>query len=202
MNIIECDQRSEEWHRHRLGKWTASFFDSAITKTGKEPASAKSVNNRLIAELVMGMPDTSFESSAMERGRDLEDQAFEYLDFTKSLQFSHCGFVDSGFGYGCSPDGINFDRGYGLEMKCPLAHTHIEYLVSRDLPQKYYAQVQGSMLVTGLDRWYFFSFHPDFPSLLVEVKRDEIFVESLHGILVKNCELVKEGFDKIQKMIN
>ena len=199
MKIINCEQRSEDWFKSRLGLWTASFFDKAITATGKPSTSANAVNNKLVAELIIGEPEETFTSEAMERGKELEAEALDFLNFTFGYSFKEVGFCDSEQGYGASPDAMA--ENIGLELKCPLAHTHVQYLSDEKLPTKYIAQVQGQMLVTGFAEWVFCSYHPDFPPLHVLVKRDDEFCELLKAQLDKNVKVVKERFEKIKAMM-
>lgn len=199
--IIECDQRSPEWFVARKGLWTASFFDNAITTTGKKSESIPGVVNRLVAEIILGVPDESFQSEAMLRGGELEDEALNFLNFTHGFNFKKCGFVDSGKGYGCSPDGIDEGNRIGLEMKIPMAHTHIEYISAGHLPKKYKAQVQGSMWVTGFDRWAFFSYHPEIRPLLVIVERDEEYIRQMQDIVLSACTDVAKKLNQVSEYI-
>ena len=201
MKIINCEQRSEDWFAARLGLWTASFFDKAITSTGKPSTSANAVNNRLVAETIIGYPDETFTSPAMERGKELESEALEFLNFTYGYDFGEVGFCDSELGYGASPDAISNKMKMGLELKCPLPHTHVQYLADGKLPTKYIAQVQGQMLVTGFNQWVFCSYHPEFPPLHVVVKKDEEFCKALESLLLKNCKAVKDKVEKIKGMM-
>jgi hypothetical protein len=201
MDIFSCEQRSDEWFQARLGKWTASNFDKLITPSGKESASAASFNNKLAAEIIIGRPEETYTSEAMQRGIELEPEAFTMVnDFDNPFgwSFKEVGFIDSGLGYGCSPDGIDPDLKIGLELKCPSAHTHVEYLASDEMPKKYWAQVQGSMLVTGYDQWVFCSYHPDFPPQVIVVKKDDKFCQALKEVLEKNCKMVSETVEKIK----
>lgn len=199
--IIECDQRSEEWFQARLGKWTASFFNKAITTTGKRSASADDVNNRLVAELIVGRPDETFQSDAMIRGADLEDEALNFINFTHGFNFKRVGFMDSGLGYGCSADGDDQENDIGLEMKIPSLHTHLEYLAGGVLPKDYKAQVQGAMMVTGRKRWVFMSYHPEIKPFVIIVDRDEAFIDAMRGIIGQCCEEVKRKHKELTEIL-
>jgi hypothetical protein len=61
----------------------------------------------------------------------------------------------------------------GLEIKCPSPFTHAEYIEAGVLPDQYKAQVHGSMAVTGLDQWHFFSYFPGLQPLHLVVTRDD-----------------------------
>jgi hypothetical protein len=199
--IINCEQGSQEWFMARLGKWTASFFSELLTPTGKESTSAKKTNHRLVAELIVGEPDETFQSEHMIRGKELEADALNFINFTQDRNFTTCGFIDSEQGYGCSADALDLEAREGLELKCPMAHTHLEYLSNGVLPDKYKAQVQGAMLVTDFKRWVFASYHPKFPALIIVVERDEEYIETLRAVLVKNCKIVKEAHEKLLALL-
>jgi len=62
---------------------------------------------------------------------------------------------------------------YGLEIKCPLVDTHVDYLLDGELPAKYRPQVHFSMAITGICTWYFMSFFPDLKPLILPVQWDE-----------------------------
>lgn len=190
--VIDCEQNTEEWILARCGKITASIFDRVITKTGQRSSSLESVINMAVAEVIMGGPEEdAFQSDYMIRGKALESEALRFFNFTENYEFKETGFLDSGLGYGCSPDGIDFDRGMGLELKCPSAHIHLSYLASGKLPDKYKQQVQGSLLVTGFEKWIFGSYHPQFPCFSVSVERDDNYIEKLRKYLLGACEEVQ-----------
>jgi hypothetical protein len=200
--ISEFPQRTPEWDQDRLGVWTASFFHCSITPTGKESTSANEVNNRLVAEIIAGKPDDTFQSDAMLRGAELEDKALAFLNFAHDYNFQKCGMIKSTeYEYGCSPDGIDLENKIGLELKCPSLHTHIEYISNGQLPNKYKAQVQGAMLVTGFRQWIFMSYYPDLKPLVIMVERDEKYISAMREILIKNCLLVQEKLKVVREYL-
>jgi len=202
MKIYNVEQGSDEWRNLRLGKWTASVFDKCLTKTGKPSSQAEEINLRLVAEQITGeSEDYHFSSEAMDRGKNLENEAFETLQFAYGYKFDKVGFCDSEKGFGCSPDGINVKEGIGLELKCPYNYRQIKYLAEPGLPKQYLLQIQGSMLVTGYKKWVFFSYHPTLPGKFVEVQRDNEIVEKLAIELGKNTTIIKEMVKKVKGMM-
>lgn len=197
MKIINVDQNSPEWHQLRLGKITASIMSKVVTRTGKPSASVDDVINRAVAELILQEPDESYISDAMLRGRDLEDQALKFFNFTNDYSFVKTGFLDSELGYGCSPDGIDLVNEVGLELKCPMPHTHISYLADEQLPDQYWQQVQGSLMVSGFKTWIFGSYHPRLPCFKVLVERDEKYISILREETEKACEKIKQKHLKL-----
>ena len=200
--IIDCEQRSDEWFKARLGKWTASFFDKAITTTGKRSASADETNNRLVAELFIGRPDETFQSDAMLRGSELEDEALSFINFTHGYNFKRVGFIDSGLGYGCSPDGDDQEQDIGLEMKIPSLHTHLTYLAGKELPKTYKAQVQGSMMITGRKKWVFMSYHPEVKPFVIIVERDDEYINEMKKIIEACCIDVRTKLSDLEKILS
>ena len=68
----------------------------------------------------------------------------------------------------------------GVEIKCPIPETHIEWLLDGKLPDDHKLQVHACMAVTGFDRWDFLSYCPGESPLLVTVHRSE-FTEQLES---------------------
>lgn len=192
MITLEVEQGSQEWFEARSGIPTASCFDKIVTSTGKASAQAKGYLMKLVAEHFTGTKTEIKQNEWMGRGVELEAEARAYYEFITSSEVSEVGLIykDARNLVSCSPDGLLDDR--GLEIKCPAAHTHVEYLLNNKLPTKYVLQVQGSMWVSGLAKWDFLSYHPDLPHLLVTVERDD----ELH-------EVIDEKIDEfINKMLN
>lgn len=199
--IIECEQGTDAWFQARLGKITASNFDKIITKTGKLSASSEEVINKAVAEIILGKPDEFYRSEAMERGNELEEQALKFFNFSYGYDFKATGFLESeNGGYGCSPDAIDLENKIGLELKCPMAHTHIGYLAGNELPKKYYQQVQGCLMVTGFKKWVFGSYHPEMKGLHVVVERDEKFIEEMRKQIEICVKKIAERYEQLKLM--
>jgi hypothetical protein len=200
--VIDCEQRSDEWVKVKLGKPSGSIADRFITQTGKPSTSADEAISRLVAELILGEPDETFQSEDMARGKELEEEALRYLNFTHGYSFRPCGFIQSEeYDYGISPDAMDFENETGLEMKIPRVHTHIEYLAGGVLPKKYKAQVQMALLVTGFKKWVFLSYHPELKPFVVTVERDEEYIKTLQEILIKSCTEIQERLKRVTQIL-
>ena len=200
MIIINCEQGSPEWYEARIGLPTASNFDKLITSKGEPSKQSQAYLYQLAGERIAGAKIETYQSAAMQRGIELEAEArslFEMLKDTEVHQVGLC--LDDSRLYGCSPDGLLESE--GLEIKCPLIHTHVAYLLDGKLPADYRRQVQGSLLVTGLERWNFMSYYPGLPPLLVRVERDETFIGKLRSILKSFTLELDEITEKLRGMI-
>lgn len=206
MQIIKgIDQGSEEWLKLRLGVATASNFDKIITPTGKESTQFEKYALELATQTLVSEPDSTFKNEAMQRGNALEPLARQLyqettLNFVDEITMfkSDCG----NFGY--SPDGLIGEDGL-LEIKCPLATTHLKYLIDNKLPSEYIPQVQGGLLVSGRKWCDFVSYHPNFKErnmLIIRVERDEEFIAKLKDGIEKTIKLRDQILAKLEYEIH
>lgn len=200
---IECGgQGTEEWLKARLGVPSASNFSKVITTTGKRSTSFMGYVNALIAERLTGDPTYVKITEPMERGTSLEDEARAMYQLIEEVDVRQVDFIKHpNMEVGCSPDGLidtKCDRGLigGLEIKCPLQGTHVEYLRAGKVPSKYMLQVQGSMFVTGRGYWDFMSYHPKMKPLIVRTYRDDDLINELATHLQEAVLLIEDGVDK------
>lgn len=173
-------QGSEEWFALRRGRVTASNFKRIITPAKAEYSKqAKSYMRDLLVECFC--PDfAKFEGNKWtDRGTEMEPEARAAFELHTGLKTEQVAFVTSprwDHVVGCSPDSLIVENGAyvaGLEIKCPSPFTHAEYIEREELPDEYKAQVHGSMAVTGLNQWHFFSYFPGLQPFHLVVTRDE-----------------------------
>lgn len=142
MKIIDFPQRSPEWFEARLGVPSASSFGKVITPTGKPSTQFDGYLNKLVAEVLTGRTDGQEANEAMMRGTELEPEARQYYELIAG-PVTETGFCIHDDGFGCSPDGMVGEEGL-LEIKCPLSHTHVEYLRDNEIPSIYIPQYRVS----------------------------------------------------------
>jgi len=197
VRIIECEQGAPEWLEARLACPSASSFAKLITSAGKASAQSDAYINQLVAERITG-ESTFFQiTDPMQRGMDLEPQARTAYEMESGNLVDQVGFLKHDtLEAGASPDGLVGENG-GLEIKCPMPHTHVEYLRAGRLPTKYFQQVQGCLWISGRDWWDFMSYHPKMEPLIVRVFRDEVFINALECAVidaVREIELLTMKF--------
>jgi len=177
---IDIDAKRKERLNQRRGLFTASEFHKLMTvlnKPNELPAGAITYIRKKVAESLTMPSDTEqWQSPAMQWGNETEHQAVDAFIAKTGLDVQDCKdnqqFLQMG-GYGGTPDGVIIDpTDYsitGLEIKCPDSHNHVFNLYNiewggdllKHYPE-YYWQVQGLMLITGADYWFFVSFDPRF----------------------------------------
>ncbi len=181
MIISTCIQRSPEWHQARLGMPTASGLSRIVTSRGELSKQAAKYMLQLLEEWSTGKAIRTFVSHWMERGAALEPEALAYYELKTGRTVDRVGFVykDARRLVGCSPDGLFLSEDSGVEVKCPSPKVHLRYLAAGVMPTAHIAQVQGAMWITGAEVWDWESYHPDYPGLILTIKRDEQFIAKL-----------------------
>lgn len=211
MKLWNVDQGSDDWKRLRLGIPTASQFHRIVSPAKLQPsAQIKGFAYELAYERLFREEKNGHTSMYMERGHIVEGMARDaFAERFGPVALGGFAVTDDGK-VGCSPDGLLTTEAAGLEIKCPSGPQHLEYLLEGP-GADYRMQVQGSMLVTGLDRWYFLSYHQRLPGQnrdqpwqmkVIRFERDEKVIEALRAGLLdlekavsKVCaELFELGF--------
>ena len=181
--LRDVEQGSESWIACRLGIPTGSNFERIVTPTGKESSDNRREDYfaELCAEWARGEPYQDFKGTEWtERGQSLEGKARAYYELWSGEKVETVGFVyrDASRMVGCSPDGLVGERGC-LELKVPMASTHIGYLSRTTVPNKYIPQCQGHIWVTGRDWCDWMSFHPGLPEQVFRVAPDDRYQDAL-----------------------
>ena len=201
--MTEIEQRSEAWFQARLGKVTASAVADVLAKT-KTGVSASRGNYliKLAIQRVTGQIEESYTNDAMQWGIDNEDQARVAYEIASGKFVDQVGFVDHEIidWFGCSPDGLVNNDGL-VEIKCPNSATHWEYFKTKEVPKKYFIQMQAQMSCTGRKWCDFVSFDPRMPErsqlLIIRVPRDNTFIDLMETEVM---EFLIEVFDEVQLM--
>lgn len=173
------EPNTPEWEAARLGKLTASRFWEAVktTKTGWSEYRRKYAIE-LLAERLSGMRAQRFLSDAMLWGVETEAAAIRAYEKSEGVSVAPCGFIDHPkiAMSGATPDGFVGDDGL-VEVKCPETRTHVAMLMSPELNDAHYLQMQWQIACTGRKWCDYLSFDLRMPPALrlarVHIMRDE-----------------------------
>jgi len=193
MIVSDCIQLSDAWFTEHAGVPGASSMDKIITSTGKRSTQRKDYMYKLAAEALLGVRESGYTNPIMDEGTAREEESRDYFSFLMDVEIHQVGmcYRDAQKKYLCSPDGLIVDpvEGVkaGLEMKNPLAKTHVEYLDKGVLPTKYFVQVQASLFITEMEYWYFMSYYPGLDPLIIRVFPDLDFHKLLDKELNTFC---------------
>ena len=192
------EEIKSEWLKQRLGKFTASEFHRLMAYPNKAemPAGGITYVMEKVAESLIESSDSEgFTSYDMQWGIDHEAEAVQAFTDKTGLVVDKHGLaqelITMSEHIGCTPDGL-INSTHGLELKCPKSVTHISYWAIKngdDLKKhcpNYYWQVQGSMMITGREEWYFASFDPRFinPAHRLHIAKIAINIEDV--VLLSN----------------
>jgi len=193
MIVSDCIQLSDEWFSEHAGIPGASSMDKIITSTGKRSTQRKDYMYKLAAESLLGVRESGYTNAAMEEGTAREEESRNYFSFLYDFEVHQVGmcYKDEQKKYLCSPDGLIVHpvEGVtsGLEIKNPLAKTHVEYLDRDAIPTKYFVQLQASLFITELPMWFFMSYYPGLDPYVIKVFPDSEFHKLLEKELNTFC---------------
>lgn len=205
VEIIDCEQGTEEWFRARMGIPTASEFRTVMAQGpggygAGDPKERRRYMLKLIGERITGEPMEHYSNKHTERGHEMEPDARALYEFLTGNVCTPVGFVrnrtTNGYLIGYSPDSFIGDKG-ALEVKSKLPHLHFECLLSQKIPHEHYAQCQGGLWVSERDWIAFMSYWPNTPPFIQVVERDENFIRFLASELAEFCE----DMERVQKII-
>lgn len=180
------EQRTFEWHVHRLGFFTGSevgklmvssrkkdetFGETAISYIMKKMAERDLIDEVRTDEEVFNEYQyvNSVSSRAMQFGTDNEPLARKLIIKELGSTFEEVGSIPHPTvpWFSSSPDGLTQDKAMCLEIKCPSIETFMKYkcTVCNGVALKkenpiYYWQAQSHMAVTGAAVCVFVIFNP------------------------------------------
>jgi hypothetical protein len=183
--VIECQQRSEEWVKARLGRLCGSRASDmlATRQDGKPAAGRANLRTQLVLERLTGKPqESTYQSPAMQAGVENEADALLLYEALTGQLVERTGFLShNAMLAGCSLDGHVGDFEGIVEAKCPLPATHLEYIRSGKVPGDYQKQILHSLWITGAQWCDWLSYQPSFPEHLqvriVRIERNEVAID-------------------------
>lgn len=192
--IIHTDlvQGSDEWFDLRKGVCTGSEASKGLLAAKKGHATYRLQKE---AELHLQIMEPGYSNSAMERGTELEPLARDEFKQQMLLPVEEVGFIHRpDLNAGFSPDGLiplvtrsPHQLYHGIEIKCRNAVNH--YRVFKEgIDQPTYEQIQFGMAITGIEKFYFVAYNPDFnpeyQMYIEEVLRDDELSEAMIELLL------------------
>lgn len=195
MKIHDVEQGTDEWHKLRLGKFTASDAQ-AIATNGK---GLETLCFEKVAEIVTGKFKDPYTNGDMERGHELEEMARNSYEIETGIVVKRIGFVELTTRIGCSPDGTIDDDGM-QEIKCPNDANFAKYAYFKKVDPAHYWQMQMQLHVMDRKWVDYVIFNPNFnekPVLIERVVRNDEDIKKLVAGLDKGVKFVDEVLAKI-----
>ena len=144
----------ESWEEARIGKITGTKLKDLISLKG----SVKKGFWKLVAERLSLPAD---DENAMERGIRLEEEAIKEFEKETGKKVDNSLIIwvsDENDSIAVSPDGI-IGKTEALEIKCLNSASHIEALLTQELPEEYEFQVLQYFIVNPILKTLYFGFY-------------------------------------------
>lgn len=183
-------QRSDDWQAERIGKITAS----RIKDLGAKPQKGKALNATMLtilSERLTGVAAETFINKSMQWGIDNEPLAIAAYENKAGVFVVGTGLINHPTiaMSGASPDGLVGKDGQ-IEVKCPDTTTHINTLLTGEVPSEYLPQITWQLACTGRKWCDFISYDPrldDALSLFVKrIYAEELDIAGLEK-MVSDC---------------
>ncbi len=182
-------QRSEDWHADRCGKVTASRVKdiSAKPKTGK---AYNALTLTILTERLTGVQEESFTNSAMQWGIDQEPYAIAAYENETGNFVVGTGLIDHPAikMSGASPDGL-VDQDGQLEVKCPGSQTHLNTILTQEVPAEYVPQITWQLACTRRKWCDFVSYDPRLPEhlqlVVIRVNAEDLDIAGIEQSVIR-----------------
>lgn len=200
IEVLDCEQGSEEWLRARMGIPTGSEFAVVLSpRAGKEGKGRKTYLYKLAGEILTGEPMDSYTNAHFERGKEMEAEARAYYAFRHDVELTRVGFIkDTALNTGVSPDSLIGANG-ALEIKTALAHLLIECLLKGDFPPVHKAQCQGVLWLTGREWIDLAVYWPSLPLFVTRAHRDEDYIRELAKAVAEFNDELAETVARVKR---
>jgi predicted phage-related endonuclease len=205
--IIDCEQKSPEWYAARAGRLTGSVASQMMAKVQKgEAAGRRNLRAKLVLERVTGKTqEDDYLSRDMQRGIELEPEAFGEFEALTGVILQRCGFLSMGEDFGCSLDAYIGEFDELVSIKCPNDANHMAYVTGgKKIPKDYMDQCRHELWITGAKRHHFLSYNPNFPEKLrvfyVTMAREQFDITEYEAEALKFMAEVREETDKLLRL--
>lgn len=180
MNIL---QRSDDWYAERCGKVTASRVKDLNAKPSKGKA-LNALGLTILAERLTGVQKETPTNFYMQWGIDNEPHAIAAYENETGFFVNGTGLIDHPFieMFGASPDGLVGKDGQ-IEVKCPDTTTHLNTLLTKEVPGEYIPQITCQLACTRREWCDFVSYDPrldpELQIIIIRVFAKDLNIEGL-----------------------
>lgn len=179
IEVFNCAQYSDEWYAARLGIPTASEFHKLFMKglkKGEESKTRRRYMLELVGERMTGQPRETYQSTHMQRGKEMEQEAADYYSYLTDEELEAVGFIRNGKA-GCSPDRLCGKNGM-VQFKTMMAPLLLD-LHLEGYKNDHECQQLGELWIAEREWNDLFIFWPGIKPIRHRVYRDEAKIKSL-----------------------
>lgn len=199
MNIL---QRSEDWYSGRCGKVTAS----RVKDLNAKPAKGKALNALgliILAERLTGAQKEITPNPAMQWGIYNEPYAITAYENETGCFVVGTGLINHPFieMFGASPDGLVGEDGQ-IEVKCPDTTTHLNTLLTKQVPDEYIPQITSQLSCTRREWCDFISFdprlEPELQIIIIRIFAKDLAIETLEQDVRKFNKAIDDAIETLK----
>ncbi|MDR2609286.1 MAG: YqaJ viral recombinase family protein [Rickettsiales bacterium] len=203
----DIDQRTEEWHKLRAGKFTGSDFHILF-------GNSETKNNLLLKKTAERLRKTTIEDTYinqdMERGIELEKQARLLYEIETNQIVKEVGFCELDEWVGCSPDGLieeeiettnTIPTGGIIEIKCPKDIVFLNQVINDKIKPEYYTQIQFNLYVTDRQYCDYIAYNINYPLFIKKIERDEEYIQKIKDTIEDCKKKVENNIIKIMEVL-
>ena len=179
MEIIQCEQGSESWFKHRIGSIGGSSISSVVA--GGQGKMRKSLLYTLAGEILSGVKHEGYRNADMDRGIEQEADARNVYAMEREVEVVQVGLVKQNEFRHFSPDGLIGTDGM-IEIKCVIPKVQVETIDTGKIDGGYIKQIQWGLFICKRYWADFISWSPlvvDCPIWIKRVERDEKLIKEL-----------------------
>ena len=201
MNIL---QRSDDWHAERCGKITAS----RIKDINSKPMKGKALNATqlvILSERLTGVQVEIPTNSKMQWGIDNEPHAIAAYENLTGEFVIGTGLIDHPAiaMSGASPDGLICKDGQ-IEVKCPDTTTHLNTLLTKQVPSEYVPQITWQLACTRRQWCDFVSYDPRLPErlqiIVIRVYAKDLDITGLESQVIQCNRIIDDCAKSIKSV--
>lgn len=171
-NYKDVKQGSIEWFELKWGKIGGTLSKGLFIDS-----------NTLLLDILSQQieefePGESFENAHMQRGKEMEPFALEYISGYTGIDFKTTGWLElENSILGISPDGLSECEKFACEIKCLSRKEHTAILLDNKIPkEKIFQLIHYFTVNSKLEKLWFISFRPEsIKPFIAEITRDTIF---------------------------
>ncbi len=196
MEILTCEQGSEEWFAARIGSIGGSSISSVVA--GGHGKMRKNLMYRLAGEILSGTKYESYRNEHMDRGVEQEAEARSMYELMTNQSVVQVGLMKESEHKHVSPDGL-VDPDGSIEIKCTIPSVHVETIIMDRVPPEYIKQCQWCLHIAQRKWIDFISYSPlviDRPIWIKRVDRDEKLIKELNegadAFIAEMLEIVRK----------
>lgn len=181
MVIVDCDQNSPIWNKHRLGNPGASQAHRIITPSGEPSKSFDGFLDEMVNNIIDGEVPEHYYNRDMQKGHEREDESCKLWAMRNDIETQKVGiiFKNEARLFHISPDRIMPSIEWGLESKNAKATVQYDRLRKKKIDGKHWVQCQMSLYVTGYKCWVYQSYCRGMETLTINVLPDLEFIKKL-----------------------